>query len=561
MGPVAKFTLEAAVSGVVCAQLIRHVHAQVGLKGVLVSLAAVTLLKCIHDIAKARSLQKTQETCERRSFKVAICGAGASGVCMAIKLQEAGIPFVIFDYTDAFGGTWLKNSYPGAACDILSVVYSYSFAQNPTWSRLWSSQKEILAYFQGVANSFGLEKHTRFRTKVRKAKYIGSKKNPESVWRVELEELDTGKVYIESFSAYVSAVGQLDRPKIHDFPGLDTFEGPQFHTSSWDHSVSLKGKNMLGIGTGASAVQVFPAIAPQLNKLSIIQRSPIWVATRPDRAIPAYMMTLYSYFPFFQKFQRTISFFRNEIFFYTFYNGTDFANRGNKLFQKYCIAHIKKGLSEHFNELEEKVVPSYPIGCKRAVLSNDWMPMLARDNVDLHTSPIKQFHPHGVELEDGSKLDLDVVVHATGFHTTDFLSNKDIVGLNGVLLQEEWNGVPHAYKSVTVPGFPNFFMLYGPSSNLGHNSVIFMIERQAEYVAVLLKHIVAKDCFMIDVKREEYKENFKENQDRVKKSVYSSSCTSWYKTDKGEIVNNWGGSCIEFYLKLRNLDINKYNIE
>ena len=479
-----------------------------------------------------------------RPLSVAILGAGAAGLCMAIKLQKAGIDnFTILEKGPSVGGTWRDNTYPGSGCDVPSMLYSYSFEPKPDWSRKFAGQAEIVDYFEGVARKYGLMPHIRFNTEVTEARFD----EEAGLWRIRTasgEEI--------AANVLISGVGQLNRPAYPKIDGLDAFKGAQFHSARWDHSVDLTGKNVAVIGNGASAIQFVPEIAPEVGKLTIFQRTPNWCVPKPDRPFTEREKKLFRSMPWLVRAQRWLTWMMLERNYLAFTQGSLFG----KLFERAS----KKELEAHISdpELRRKLTPDYPAGCKRILLTNDWFPTLARPNVHVETSHIARITDNAVVTEDGVSHPADVVILATGFESTDFLSPMKIVGRGNADLNDVWAAGAEAHRGVAVAGFPNFFMLYGPNTNLGHNSIIFMIECQANYIAQCAQALQNGKLRYIDVRKEAMAEFNRVLQKDMQKTVWAAGCASWYKTADGKVTNNWSSFTAKYWWEMRHPDFAEY---
>ncbi|MEQ8281600.1 MAG: NAD(P)/FAD-dependent oxidoreductase [Parvibaculum sp.] len=479
-----------------------------------------------------------------RPLSVAILGAGAAGLCMAIKLQKAGIDnFTILEKGPSVGGTWRDNTYPGSGCDVPSMLYSYSFEPKPDWSRKFAGQAEIVDYFEGVARKYGLMPHIRFNTEVTEARFD----EEAGLWRIRTasgEEI--------AANVLISGVGQLNRPAYPKIDGLDAFKGAQFHSARWDHSVDLTGKNVAVIGNGASAIQFVPEIAPEVGKLTIFQRTPNWCVPKPDRPFTEREKKLFRSMPWLVRAQRWLTWMMLERNYLAFTQGSFFG----KLFERAS----KKELEAHISdpELRRKLTPDYPAGCKRILLTNDWFPTLARPNVHVETSHIARITDNAVVTEDGVSHPADVVILATGFESTDFLSPMKIVGRGNADLNDVWAAGAEAHRGVAVAGFPNFFMLYGPNTNLGHNSIIFMIECQANYIAQCAQALQNGKLRYIDVRKEAMAEFNRVLQKDMQKTVWAAGCASWYKTADGKVTNNWSSFTAKYWWEMRHPDFAEY---
>jgi cation diffusion facilitator CzcD-associated flavoprotein CzcO len=385
---------------------------------------------------------------------VAIVGAGFAGLGLAMRLARAGIrTFTIFERAASIGGTWRENTYPGAACDIPSHLYSFSFEQNPDWERTYAGQAEILRYLEFCAAKYALYEHIRFGSDVRAARFDERRNR----WTLELADGTTFDAAV-----LVTACGVLNKPQLPNLPGLETFAGPAFHSAQWRHDVDLNGKRVGVIGTGASAVQIVPEIAPRVASLTLFQRSAPYVIPKPDRPYGARERKLYRKLPFLLRASRALTYAVHEVRFVAFGYVRAAIEPSRRIFEKMLERQVPDP------ELRRKLTPDYQMGCKRVMISNDYFSALARENVEVVTDRVERVTPNGVVTADGRERAFDVLVYATGFAATGFLVPMRVAGRNGTLLQDVWRDGAEAYLGVSVAGFPNFFMLYGPNTNLGH---------------------------------------------------------------------------------------------
>jgi cation diffusion facilitator CzcD-associated flavoprotein CzcO len=451
--------------------------------------------------------------------KVAILGAGFAGLCMGLKLQAGGeTDFVILEKADRVGGTWRENIYPGSGCDIPSHLYSYSFEPNPDWPEVFSAQPDILAYIEGVVEKHGLSKHIRFGSEVVSAEWDDA----VSLWRIVTRAGDH-----LTAQALVTAWGQLNRPKVPPIEGRDSFSGAAFHSAQWDASVDLAGKRVAVIGNGASAIQFVPQVAKVAGQLILFQRSPNWIVPRMNRPYTAEEMARFRAEP---AAMRKV---RDEIF--QMAEDRLAARRAGTLPVEEVpipLAHLQAQVPDV--ALRAKLTPDYELGCKRVLISNDFYPALLRDNVELVTEGVARMTPEGVVDAAGRLHAVDVVIYATGFETRSFAGDTQVTGLGGLSLDTAWADGPEAYLGISTPGFPNLFMLYGPNTNLGHNSIIYMIEAQADYV---IQALAAPGP--VAVKPEVSRRYNDALQADLANTPWAGSCTSWYKTANGRILNNW----------------------
>ena len=479
-----------------------------------------------------------------KKYKVIIVGSGFSGLCMGIKLKQAGIhDFAILEKAEDLGGTWRENTYPGAECDIPSALYSFSFEHNADWEYKWSGQRQILKYQHDTANKHGLNQHLVYRQKVTAATFDEGLKS----WIIET---DTGDQY--QAQHFVTAVGQLHHPSIPEFEGSELYEGERFHSAQWNHDVDLSGKRIGVIGNAASALQFIPEIAPAAKHITVFQRSPNWVVPKVDRAYKSWEQWLSDRFPVITKLYRFNLWLRGELIVLS-------AIRGNWISRAILRIWNWRALRKYIKDrkLRKKLTPDYPIGAKRILFSDNYYEALARDNVHLETTGIKSFTRSGILKKDGSHEDFDVIVYGTGFKTNPFLAEIDLVGRDGVAIRDAWNDGAHAYLGVSTHGFPNMYMMYGPNTNLGHNSIIIMIEAQAKYIMQCIQTMQRQNLSTIDVKAAAEQEYNDELQRRLASLAFAKVEQSWYM-DGGKITNNWAGGTREYMRRLRNVNWEAY---
>ena len=454
-----------------------------------------------------------------------VIGAGFGGLAAAIKLKRAGFGrLVVLEKADRLGGTWRDNTYPGAACDVPSRLYSYSFALNPNWSRAYSGQTEIQQYMEDVADRFGVRPLIRFNAEVSRADWDEAAK----LWRVTLAGGET----IEA-PVLVSALGQLNRPSFAGIPGRERFKGESWHSARWDHGIDLAGKTVACIGSGASAIQYIPEVAKVAGKVLIFQRTPNYIIPRLDKPTPDWLRRVYKAVPLVDRIFRFTIWQMMDLRFRAFKRGTASAES----FRKLAISYLNREIADP--TLREKLTPNYPIGCKRILISDDYYQTLRRDNVSLITEAVSEITPKGVKTADGAEHPCDAIVYGTGFDTTHFLAPLEIHGLGGRTLSEAWKDGAEAYLGVTVSGFPNLFMLYGPNTNLGHNSIIVMLEAQADYIVKCLRELKRRKAKALDVKPAAQSDFNVQLQKDLESTAWAGECSSWYKTASGKITNNW----------------------
>lgn len=466
--------------------------------------------------------------------RVGIIGAGFAGLCAAIQLKRAGYGRVtLYERASELGGTWHYNRYPGAACDVPSFLYSFSFAQNSGWTRKFAPQSEILQYLQGCAREFGVHDQIRFGVEIKAAHHEAG------LW--VLSDAD-GERY--EHEILVCACGQLDRPYVPPLPGLDDFKGTTLHSARWPKGQHFRGQRVAVVGSGASAVQIVPELAEQAEHLTVFQRSPNWMMPRLDHAYAPWLRKLYDGLPGARAFHRLRTYLELELRFTAFGEGS----RAGRFMERVARASMEKVVEDE--TLRAKLTPDYPIGCKRILISDNYYQSLQRENVALETESIERITERGVVTADGRSHELDAIVFATGFDSTHFLSPIDIVGPQGSL-QQAWKEGAEAYLGMLVEGFPNFFVLYGPNTNLGHNSIIFMIECQVHYLLQALHEMGRKEAATLEVTPEAARRYNDGIQQAAQASVWSGNCTNWYKTESGKIVNNWPHYTFQYWWRTR----------
>ena len=455
---------------------------------------------------------------------IAVIGTGFGGLAAVIELKRRGFDdIVVLEKADDVGGVWRENTYPGAACDVPSPFYSFSYEPNPHWPHRFSRQPAILDYMRDIADKYDIRRHIRFNTEVIGASYDETTRQ----WTVEVDGAEPVVVDV-----LVSAVGQLSRPAYPAIDGIDTFEGEAFHSATWDHDVDLSGKQVAVIGTGASAVQFVPAIQPAVAHLSVFQRSSPYIMKRPDREFGPMTHTAFEKLPITELAERARWYGLVESLSLAWVYAKPLA----KVFEAMSRRHMRKQTKAKPG-LFEKVWPDYPIGCKRVLFSNDYLPALAQPNVDVVTEPIAAITPHGVRTQDGVEHQADVIIWGTGFKVQEFLAPMSLTGPGGRDLHEEWQDGPHAYYGMTVPNFPNLFVMYGPNTNTGGGSIIYFLEAQAKYLGDYVAHLATVGGALAI--RPEVEQAYDERiQGELTNSVWSQ-CTSWYRQADGRITTNW----------------------
>ena len=457
--------------------------------------------------------------------RVAIIGAGFGGLCMAIRLERAGLSsYTVFEKASDLGGTWRDNSYPGAGCDIPSHLYSYSFEKYASWTRRYPGQPEILAYMQHCADKYDVRRKVRFDTEVTSAVFDGSR------WQVTIAGDAAGES--ESFDLVVMSVGQLNRPHLPEIPGMADFEGVSFHSARWNHEHDLTGKRVAVIGNGSSAAQFIPHVAERAGRLTIFQRTPNWVIPKPDAVFHPAARLAFHFVPGLQRAYREWIYRYAET---TLYPALA-QGWSRDLLRKRALDHLHDQVKDP--ALRAKLTPDYPPGCKRVVIDSSFYPALTRPDVDVVTDKLVRITPKGVATTEALH-EVDTVVYATGFRSTEFLSPMTVTGRGGQDLSEQWAGGAEAYLGISVPNFPNLFLLYGPNTNLGHNSIIFMIECQVNHIMACLPYLTSGRH--LEVRPEVMAAWRRQLEAAMSKMVWGDGCQSWYKTAEGRVTNNWPG--------------------
>jgi cation diffusion facilitator CzcD-associated flavoprotein CzcO len=455
--------------------------------------------------------------------EVVVIGAGFGGIAAARALRRAGVSdVVVLERAAELGGTWRDNSYPGCRCDVMSNLYSFSFAPNPDWSDTYSRQGEIWAYLRRVALREGITPLIQFSTEVTDMSFDEA----AGLWRLETT---TGPLEARGV---VLATGGLAEPRLPDIAGLDTFAGPVVHTGHWDPDATFDDRRVAVIGTGASAIQVVPQLAPRASHLDLYQRTPSWILPHPGHAVSARARRLYHLFPPLQRLSRWWEYWRREALVLGFVKDPRRMARGEQMARDFLAAAVADPA------MREALTPSYRMGCKRVLLSDDFYPALARDNVDLVTSPIARVEPDAVVTADGTRHLCDVIVAATGFHVTDNPMAAKVHGRGGRTLADALRGDLATYLGTTFPGFPNLVMLMGPNTVLGHSSVVFMMEAQLDYGVELLRRGVTTRS-LIEPRATAAERWTHEVRAKLPSTVWGTGCASWYLTESGVNTTIW----------------------
>lgn len=475
-----------------------------------------------------------------RRLRIVIIGAGPGGLCAAVKLKEAGFDdFVILEKAESLGGTWFYNTYPACACDLPSAIYSFSFDIKRDWSRPYAPQKEILGYLESIANKHDLVPHCRFGAEVRSAKWDEAKSN----WLVELasgEQLEAEVV--------ATALGMLNEPVIPQLEGLDTFKGKTFHSARWDWNYDLRGKNVAVVGSGASAVQFVPEIVKNTNQVHLFQRTANWIMPKEDVPYPQDVLDHYINDP------NAAFDLRQQI-----HQGLD----QSMTFAQEMVDQASRAVMETLEVIEdpavrEKLTPQDVFGCKRPLFSNNWYQAFNQPNLELVTDSIDRVTEDSIVTTDGQARAVDALIFATGFAASKFISVIDVVGRNGLSIKEAWKDGARAHLGITVSGFPNLFMMYGPNTNNG--SVLVMHEAQANYAATQISRLVSEDLAWIDVHQDAVDRFSDQVQDEIKRiGVWTAGCSSYYQADNGRVVTQWPGTMTEYRERTEQPDADCYD--
>ena len=477
---------------------------------------------------------------------VAIIGSGFGGVAAAVRLLQAGVSdLVVFERSDDVGGVWRANTYPGAACDVPSHLYSFSFAPKSDWSRRFAPQAEIHQYLRDVARDLGVLPHVRFGTEVLSAAFDeGSGR-----WRLELSDGSTHEA-----DAVIAACGQLSRPSVPAVPGLERFRGTRFHSAEWDHEHDLTGERVAVLGTGASAIQFVPRIAARTASLTVFQRSAPYVLPKRDNPFRAGTKAALGRVPGLLRASRWAEYWKNEARTLGFNNEPRLLAGHALMFRRY----LRRAVADP--ALRAKLTPADPMGCKRILISNEWYPALQLPQVELCTDRVVEVREHSVVTADGTEREVDTIVLGTGFAATDFLVPMRVTGRDGRDLHEQWAGGARAYLGTAVPGFPSFWTLYGPNTNLGHNSILFMIESQVAWVVQAVQQL-QRGAAWLDVRPEAAADFDDWVQARSQSTVFAGGCTSWYLTADGRNTQNWPASTLTFRRRLRRLQLDDLELQ
>ena len=480
-------------------------------------------------------------TAQTADFPIAILGTGFAGLGLAIRLkQQDREDFVVLERASDVGGTWRDNTYPGCQCDIPSHLYSFSFAPNPDWSRLFPTQPEIWDYLRGCADRYGIRPHIRFDTAVQGAAWD----EEQGLWRVQTSR---GEI---TATVLVSGQGGLSEPALPAIPGIETFQGAMFHSARWDHDHDLRGERIAVIGTGASSIQFIPKIAPEAGRLTLFQRTPPWIMPHPDRPVRAWEKRLFKALPFTQKLFRAgiYAFFESRVLPFT--RKPDLMKAGERI----ALKHMREQIPGD-PELRAKLTPGYRMGCKRILMSNTYYKALAAPNAEVVTDAITEVREHAIVTADGTEHEVDTIILGTGFHVADMPFTDWVTGRGGRTMADVFQGSPQAYLGTTVAGFPNLFLLTGPNTGLGHNSIVYILESQFNYVLDALRVMRERGAAVVEV-RPEAQERFNAAvQKQMKGTVWTTGgCASWYIDRNGLNTTLWPGWTWDFRRRTRRFD-------
>ncbi|MEZ5509734.1 MAG: NAD(P)/FAD-dependent oxidoreductase [Gammaproteobacteria bacterium] len=484
--------------------------------------------------------------------RIAIIGAGLGGLVAAIKLQQAGHTDIqLFDRNDKVGGTWAENQYPGSQCDVPILLYQLSFAPSFTWSRLFATAPEIQRYCEEITDRYRLRDRIHLSEPVTSARWNDSSRT----WTVQ-----TSKGRLLEVDVVIGALGQLNRPQWPDINGRESFAGESMHSARWNHNVDFTGKRVAVIGSAASAVQIVPALAKTVAQLSVFQRSPNWLLPRNDRPVPPEEMMLMA--TDMAKALELSDMMRRYIFDnadHFFWQAFQWTPAGRAAFTRISLNHLEAQVEDP--ALRQQLTPNYPIGCKRVLFCDDYYPALQKPNVDLVTTAIDRIVPGGIVTADGRQHDVDIIVYATGFETTEWKWSVDIIGSDGRHLNQAWADAPEAYLGIGVAGFPNLFVMYGPNTNLGHNSITFMLECQGDYIVKALAALdtagaramapnqAAQDAFNARL------------QEQLNLTAWADpSAGNWYRNARGRITQNWSSHARDYAAATADVNLGDYDL-
>ncbi|OBK17585.1 flavin-containing monooxygenase [Mycobacterium asiaticum] len=480
------------------------------------------------------------------TISVAIIGAGFAGIGAAIRLKDQGITdFVIFERDTRVGGTWRDNTYPGAACDIPSRLYSFSFAPNPDWSRTYSGSAEILQYIDGMVESRGIEAHIRFTHNVTGVVYD----EDAGEWTVNLADREPVRA-----RTVIVASGPLSNASFPDLPGIDTYEGHKIHSARWDHDYDFTGKKVAVIGTGASGVQIIPELVRVAQSVKVFQRTPGWVLPKANGEVSGWVKRLHRQVPLVRKLARSAWYWGHE----SVALGVVWDTPFTRLVEAVSLANLRVQVRDPW--LRRQLTPDFSAGCKRLLMTSDYYPALQAENCKLVTWPIARLSPRGIRTVEGIEHQFDAIVFATGFDVSTTGSPFPVTGLDGRDLASEWRNGAYAYRSVAVSGYPNLYFTFGPNSGPGHNSALVYMEAQIDYIVAAISTLLKAGWKSIDV-RPEVQDRYNEDiQRRLQTTTWNSGCQSWYLTEDGFNATMYPGFATQYVKQLRTLELQDYQI-
>ena len=470
---------------------------------------------------------------------IGIIGAGFGGLAVAVEMLRGGHDDVrLWERGDDLGGVWRDNTYPGAGCDVPSPLYSFSYEPNPNWTRRYALQREIHDYIRGVADKHGVTPRISYGREVTAATWNAD----AAEWTITFADDST-----ESVDLLISAVGQLSEPRLPSIPGIESFEGPSFHSARWDHTADIHGRTVAVVGSGASAVQLVPHLVRHGERVVLFQRSPNYLLPKPDMPYKPWHSALFHRLPLTQRAERGGIW----TFLEQFARGLDAASPVGRINRAVALRHLHSQVKDP--DLRAKLTPDYPIGCKRILFSNEFYPALAEPTVEVVTEAVSEVRPHAVVDATGREHPVDVVVYATGFDSQDFLDSIDITGVDGEKLATRWADGARAYLGMYVPGFPNLFVTYGPNTNLGGGSIIYMLEAQARHMRQVVDRLEAGTYDSVQVTTATEAAYDRDLTEKLERSVWAS-CENWYRHPSGRITSNWPGATLPFARRTRTLE-------
>ena len=482
----------------------------------------------------------------KADYKVAIIGAGFSGLGMGIKLKKAGITsFIIVEAASEVGGTWRDTKYPGSAVDVPTHLYSYSFEQNPNWKRMFAKSEEIQQYILDVTEKYQMRPFIKFNSRVTEAKF--DEKN--GFWIIKTASGDTVTAEVA-----VAGIGPFAATIIPEIPGLNKFNGNTIHTAKWNTEINLKGKKVAVVGSGASAIQVVPAIAPEVKELKVFQRTPPWIIPKTDYEFSGLEKIVYNYLPFVQNLRRLVIYGLTEVL----ATAIVWDSPMTTLMETIAKWNINRGIKDP--ELRKKVTPTYRLGGIRMLISNDWYPTLARENVELIDHKVDEIYENGL-IANGKKYEADIIVWATGYKSPSQGFPFPLTGKNGRTLANEWEAGAVAFRGVSISGFPNLFLLMGPNTGPGHTSVLVYVEAQQDYIIKAIQQMEKNRIKSIDPKESKQKEFNDFIDKRMKQTTWGSGGESWYYTKDGRNTTLYPGFATEYVESIASFNLNDYVFE